>query len=51
MILVIKNRFKYSLKVGSITSKESDEVDIEGIANNKTLYFRKHIKNLYCNTQ
>ena len=51
MILAIKNRFKDSLKVGSNTSKESDEVDMEGITNDKMLYFRKYIKNLYCTTQ
>lgn len=51
MILAIKNRFKYSLKVGSISSKEPDEVDTEGINNDKMSYFRKYIKHLYCTTQ
>ena len=49
MILGKKNRFKYSLKIGSITIKESDEVELLGITIDKALNFKKHIKNL-CRT-
>ena len=41
MILEKKNRLKYSLKVGSITIKESDEVELLGITIDKVLNFKK----------
>ena len=40
---------KYSLKIGSITIKESDEVELLGITIDKALNFKKHTKNL-CRT-
>ena len=40
---------KYSLKTGSITNKESDEVELLGITIDKALNFKKHIENL-CRT-
>ena len=40
---------KYSLKTGSITIKEPDEVELLGITIVKVLNFEKHIKNL-CRT-
>ena len=49
MILGKKNRLKYSLKIGSITIKESDEVQLLGVAIDKALNFKKHIENL-CRT-
>ena len=49
MILGKKNRLKYSLKIGSTTVKESDEVELLGITIDKALNFNKHIKNL-CRT-
>ena len=42
---------KYSLKIGSITVKESDEVELLGITIDKALTFKKHIENLYCTAQ
>ena len=45
MILGKKNRFKYSLKIGSITIKKSDEFQLLGI----TIDNKKHIENL-CRT-
>ena len=45
MILGKKNGLKYSLKIGSITIKESDEVELLGITIDKDLYFKKHIEN------
>ena len=44
-----KNLLKYSLKIESITVKEPDEVELLGITIDKTLNFKKHIKNL-CHT-
>ena len=44
-----KNRLKYSLKIGSKTVKESDEVELLGITIDKALSFKRHIKNL-CRT-
>ena len=44
-----KNLLKYSLKIGSITVKEPDEVELLGITIDKTLNFKKRIKNL-CRT-
>ena len=44
-----KNRLKYSLKIGSITVKESDEVELLGITIDKALNFKKHIEHL-CRT-
>ena len=49
MILGKKKRLKYSLKIGSITIKESDEVELLEITIDKALNFKKHIKNL-CRT-
>ena len=49
MILGKKNRLKYSLKVGCITIKESDEVELLGITIDKVLNFKKHIAKL-CRT-
>ena len=37
---------KYSLKIGSITIKESDEVELLGITIDKALNFKKHTENL-----
>ena len=44
-----KKRSNYSLKIGSITTKESDEVELLGITIDKALNFKKHIENL-CRT-
>ena len=41
MILGKKKCLKYSLKVGSITTKESDEVELPGITIDKALKFKK----------
>ena len=49
MILGKKKRLKYSPKIGSITIKESDEVELLGITIDKDLNFKKHIENL-CRT-
>ena len=49
MILGKKNRLKYSLKIGSITIKESNEVELLGITADKALNFKKHFKN-FCRT-
>ena len=49
MILGKKNRLKYSLKVWTITVKESDEVELLGITIHKALNFKKHIEDL-CRT-
>ena len=49
MILGKKNRLKYGLKIGSITIKESHEVELLGITIDKALNFTKHIENL-CRT-
>ena len=46
MILQKKNRLKYSLKIGSITVKESEEVKLQGITIDKALNFKKHIESL-----
>ena len=46
MILKKRNRLKYSLKIGSITIKESDEVELLGITFDKALNFKNHIENL-----
>ena len=46
MILGKKKRLKYSLKIGSITIKESDEVELLGITIDKALNFKKHIENV-----
>ena len=51
MILGKKNRLKYSLKIGSITIKEPDEVELLGITTDKAFNFRKHIENLYRTAQ
>ena len=49
MILGKKKRFKHSLKIGSITIKESDKVELLGIAIDKDLHFKQYIENL-CRT-
>ena len=49
MILGKKNRLKYSLKIGSITTKESNEVELLGITADKALNFKKHFEN-FCRT-
>ena len=46
-----KNRLKYSLKIGSITVKEFDEVKLLGISIDKALNFKKQIENLCCTAQ
>ena len=46
MILGKKNRLKYSLKIGYVTVKESDEVELLRISIEKALNFKKHIENL-----
>ena len=51
MILGKKKRLKYSLKIRSITIKESDEVELLGITIDKALNFKKHIENLCRNAQ
>ena len=48
MILGKKKRLKYSLKIESITIKESDKVELLGITIDKALTFKKHIENLCC---
>ena len=50
MILGKKNRLKYSLKIGSITVKESDEVELLGITIDKAFNFKKHIEH-FCPVQ
>ena len=49
MIHEKKKCLKYSLKIGSITIKESDEVELLRITIDKALNFKKHIENL-CRT-
>ena len=49
MILGKKNRLKYSLKFGSITMKESLEVELLETIIGRALNFKKHIENL-CRT-
>ena len=51
MILGKKNRLKCSLKIGSITIKESNEMQVLGITIDKALNFKTHIKNLYRTAQ
>ena len=51
MILGKKNRLEHSLKIGSITVKESDRVELLGITIDKALNFKKHIENLCRTTQ
>ena len=46
MILGKKNRLEYSLKIGSITVKVSDEVELLGITIDKAINF-KNISNIY----
>ena len=50
-ILGKKKRLNYSLKIGSITIKESDEVELLGITIDKALNFKKHIENSCCTAQ
>ena len=45
------NCLKYSLKIGFITVKESDEVELLGISIDKDLHFKKYIENLYRTAQ
>ena len=49
LILGEKNCLKYSLKTGSITIKDSNDVELLGITIDKALNFKKHITNL-CRT-
>ena len=49
MILVKKKRLKYSLIIGSITTKESEKFELPGTTIDKALIFKKHIENL-CRT-
>ena len=51
MILGKMNCLKYSLKIGFITVKESDEVELLGISIDKDLHFKKYIENLYRTAQ
>ena len=51
MIFGKKKRLKYSLKIGSITIKESDEVELLVITIDKALNFKKPIGNLCCTAQ
>ena len=51
MILGKKNRLKYSVKIGSITIKKSDEVELLGVTIDKALIFKKYIENLCCTAQ
>ena len=46
MILGKKNSLKYSLNVGSITNKESDEVEVLEMTIDKVLNLTKCIENL-----
>ena len=46
LILGKKKRLKYSLKIGSITIKESDEVDLLGITIDKALNVKKTYRKL-----
>ena len=45
MILGKKYCLKYSPEIGSITIKESDEVELLEITIDKALNFKKHIEN------
>ena len=47
MILGKKNCLKYSLKIGSITTKASDEVELLGITIDKALNFKEHRKFMF----
>ena len=47
MILEKKNCLKYSLKIGSITVKEFDEVELRGITIDKALNLKKNISKIY----
>ena len=51
MILGKKKRLKYSLKIGSIFIKESDEVKLLGLTIDKALNFKKQVQNLYCTAE
>ena len=51
MILGKNSHLKCTLKIGSITVKESDEVEILRITIDKALNFKKHIENLCCTAQ
>ena len=46
MILGKQNSLKYSLNVGSITNKESDEVEVLEMTIDKVLNLKKYIENL-----
>ena len=43
MILGKKNRLKYSLKIETITIRESLEIELLGITIDRALNFKKHI--------
>ena len=49
MIFEKKNRWKYSLKIGSITIKESEKIELLGITIDKALNFKKRIEK-FCRT-
>ena len=49
MMIGKKNHLKYSLKIGSITIKETVEVELLGITTDTASNFKKHIENL-CRT-
>ena len=46
MILGKKNSLKYSLNVGSITNKESEEVEVLEMTIDEVLNLTKYIENL-----
>ena len=47
MILGKNNSLQYSLKIGSVTVKESDEVELLGITIDKALNFKKYTENSF----
>ena len=51
MIFGKKNCLKYSLKIGSVTIKEYDEVELLEISIDKTLNFKNHLENLCCTAE
>ena len=51
MIFGKKNCLKYSLKIGSVTIKEYDEVELLEINIDKALNFKNHLGNLCCTAE
>ena len=51
MILGKKNCLKQSLKIGSVTIKEYDEVELLEISIDKALNFKNHLENLCCTVE